>query len=114
MAWLKAIAVLGVVLALVLVGVILAVDNHTPIALRFLNQETPHLAVFWLLYAAFLSGTLVGFALCSFGFVRGKLGERRLKRTLADRGRELAQLRNRPKNASEAPPHEEQRAAASV
>lgn len=59
--------------ALILLGVVLGIDNHTPITLRFLNKESPQLALFWWLYAAFLIGALVGCTLCSLGFVRGKL-----------------------------------------
>ena len=70
---------------------VLGIDNHTPVALRFLNKESAELAVFWWLYAAFLSGALVGFALCSLGFVRGKLHQRRLASALARRERELAE-----------------------
>ena len=87
--------VIGATVVLILLGVVLGIDNHTPITLRFLNKESPELAVFWWLYTAFLLGALVGFALCSLGFVRGKLNERRLKGTLAQRDRELAELRDR-------------------
>lgn len=94
MTWLKRIAIAGVLLALTLLGALLAVDNDEAVALRFLGWESPQLAVFWWLYVAFLGGALVGFALCAIGFVRGKLGERRLKRTLAERDRELERLRS--------------------
>ena len=90
----RAFVVAVAAVVLILLGVVLGIDNHTPVTLRFLNKESAELAVFWWLYAAFLLGTLVGFALCSFGFVRGKLNERRLKGTLARRDRELAELRD--------------------
>lgn len=94
MTWLKRIAVACALLAVALLGALLAVDNHGLVALRFLGWESAQLAVFWWLYVAFLGGALVGFALCAFGFVRGKLGERRLKRALAERDRELERLRS--------------------
>lgn len=90
MIWLKAFAVVGLASGLVLLGLVLALDNHAMISLRLLNLETPQLAVFWWLYAAFLAGALVGLALCSFALVRRKLGERQLKRALAECQRELA------------------------
>lgn len=91
-AMLVALAIVGLT-ALVLLGVVLGIDNHAPVALRFLTAQTPALAVFWWLYAAFLVGAVVGFALCSLGFVRGKLHERQLKSALAQRDREIARLR---------------------
>lgn len=94
MTWLKTIAGASLLLALVLLGVLLAVDNHGPVSLRFLGWASPQLAVFWWLYVAFLGGALVGFALCAFGFMRGKLAERQLKRTIAERDRELERLKH--------------------
>ena len=94
MARAKALAAIVTLVVLILCGMVLGIDNHTPVALRFLNKESAELAVFWWLYAAFLSGALVGFALCSLGFVRGKLHERRLRSTLAHRERELAEARS--------------------
>ena len=93
MASTKAVLIVVALAAMTLLGVALGIDNHTPIALRFLTKETPQLAVFWWLYMAFLLGTLLGFALCSLGFVRGKLHERRLKSDLARRDKEIARLR---------------------
>ena len=89
----KALAAIVTLIVLILFGLVLGIDNHTPVTLRFLNKESPELAVFWWLYAAFLLGALVGFALCSLGFVRGKLQERRLQKTLARRERELTEAR---------------------
>ena len=74
-------------------GLLLGVDNHTPVALRLLNLATPPLPLFWWLYAAFVGGALGGFALCAAGFARGKLEQRRLQRALAAREQELAGLR---------------------
>ncbi len=102
MRWLKALAVVGLLAALVLLGLVLAVDNHAMISLRLLNLETPQLAVFWWLYAAFLGGALVGLALCSFALARRKLGERQLKRTLAEREREIARLKGATPRGAEA------------
>ena len=94
MARIRSLLVIVAVVVLLLLGVVLGVDNHTPVKLRFLNKESLELAVFWWLYTAFLIGALVGFALCSLGFVRGKLHERRLKSALARRDRELTTLRD--------------------
>ena len=100
MARAKAFAAVVALVVLILFGMVLAIDNHTPVTLRFLNKESPELAVFWWLYAAFLFGALVGFALCSLGFVRGKLQERRLESSLARRERELAEARGGEAGAS--------------
>lgn len=101
MRWLKALAVIGLVSALALLGLVLALDNHAMISLRLLNLETPQLAVFWWLYAAFLGGALAGLALCSFALARRKLGERQLKRTIAEREREIARLKDAPRREVE-------------
>ena len=100
MTWLKAVLLAISLLALVLLGLLLGVDNHTPVALRFLNKETPALAVFWWLYAAFLGGVAAGFAICFGGLLRARLGERRLKRQLADRERQLNTLRGEGRAAA--------------
>ena len=94
MIWLKAVAVVGLLSALVLLGLVLALDNHSLVSLRLLNLQTPQLAVFWWLYAAFLAGALVALALCSFALVRRRLGERQARRALADCQRELAEIEN--------------------
>ncbi len=88
----KAILLAVILVALALVGALLWLDNHTPVRLRFLNLESPELAVFWWLLVAFLGGVGVGFGLFSLGFVRGRLNERRLKRSLLERDRELDRL----------------------
>lgn len=72
-------------LGVVALGLLVGVDNHIAVALRFLDLETPALPVFWWLYAAFASGALVGCALCGTALGRAKLRERRLRRTLAAR-----------------------------
>ena len=75
-------------------GAVLYVDNHQPVALQLLDSRSPALPVFVWLYVAFAAGALAGFVLCFFGFVRGKLTQRRLQRTLADQDRELNRLRD--------------------
>lgn len=102
MTWLKATLFAILLLALVLVGLLLGIDNHSEVSLRFLNKESPSLPVFWWLYAAFLGGVIAGAALCGTGLLRGKIHERRLKRRLAERERQLATLRgeeNAPPNS---------------
>ena len=91
---LKGLCIVAVGLAVLILGGVLFVDNHTPIALRLLERESPELPVFIWLYAAFAAGATVGFAVCFFGFVRGKLEQRRLQRALRDQGRELNRLRD--------------------
>ena len=91
---LKGLCIVAVVLAVVILGGVLYVDNHTPVALRLLDRESAELPVFIWLYAAFATGAAVGFALCFVGFVRGKLEQRRLQRTLRDQDRELNRLRD--------------------
>ena len=91
---LKGLAIAAVGLAVVILGGVLYVDNHSPVALRLLDRESPALPVFVWLYAAFATGAVAGFALCFFGFVRGKLEQRRLQRALRDQGRELDRLRD--------------------
>lgn len=81
MKWLKSALIAVVLLALVLIGLLLGVDNNTPIALRFLNKESPELPVLWWLFGAFLAGTLVGLLISALGRLRGKLGERRPERS---------------------------------
>ena len=93
MTWIKATLLGALLLVLVLVGLLLGIDNHTQVSLRFLNKESPSLAVFWWLYTAFLSGVVAGLALCFAGLLRAKIKERRLKRGLAERDRQLAALR---------------------
>lgn len=98
---LKGLCIVAVGLAVVILGGVLYVDNHTPIALRLLDRESPTLPVFIWLYAAFATGATVGFALCFFGFVRGKLEQRRLQRALRDQGLELDRLRDGADNAQQ-------------
>ncbi len=91
---LKGLCIVAVGLVVVILGGVLYVDNHSPVALRLLDRESPALPVFVWLYAAFATGAVAGFALCFFGFVRGKLEQRRLQRALRDQGRELDRLRD--------------------
>ena len=98
---LKALSIVAAALIVMVVGALLYVDNHTPITLRLLGTQSLPLPVFLWLYAAFVIGTVTGFALCFFGFVRGKLELRRLQRALRDQERELNHLRDSsaPSNA---------------
>lgn len=72
MRWLKSALIVLVLLALVLIGLLLGVDNNTPIALRFLNKESAELPVLWWLFGTFLAGTLTGLLLGALGRMRGK------------------------------------------
>ena len=49
---LKAVCIVAVLLVVVVVGAILYVDNHAPVALQLLDRETPTLPVVVWLYAA--------------------------------------------------------------
>lgn len=99
---LKGLCIVAAGLAVVVLGGVLYVDNHTPIALRLLDRESAALPVFIWLYVAFATGATVGFALCFFGFVRGKLEQRRLQRALREQGRELNRLRDGADTAQQA------------
>ena len=97
---LKAVCIVAALVVVVILGAVLYVDNHTPIALQLLDRQSPALPVVVWLYAAFSAGTVVGFALCLFGFVRGKIAQRRLQRTVRDQSRELNQLRDTTTSAA--------------
>lgn len=81
MKWLKSALIAVVLLALLLIGLLLGVDNNTPIALRFLNKESPELPVLWWLFGTFLAGALVGLLIGALGRLRGKLSERHRERS---------------------------------
>lgn len=80
------------VLAVTTVGVILGIDNQTPLSVRFLNLEGPQWPAFWWLGAAFATGLLLGVALCAASLVRGRLNRRMLRRSLRQREVELDRL----------------------
>ena len=92
MGWAKNALLLVGLLVVIVVGLLLGIDNHTPLRLRLLDMQSVELAVFWWLYAAFASGLALGVAACFSSALRGKLNERRLKRALAQCERELARL----------------------
>ncbi len=89
MRWVRNLTAVGVLILVVVIGVIGQTDNADPLVLRFLAYETPPLGTFWWLLLAFITGTATGFGICFFGFVRGKMAERRLKRTVDEQRREL-------------------------
>ena len=83
-------------LAVVAAGVILGIDNQTPLTVRFLNREGPEWPAFWWLCAAFGAGLLLGVALCAASLVRGRLNQRLLRRSLRQREDEVARLGDFP------------------
>ena len=93
MRWIKNVAAIALLVIVVMVGVIGQTDNADPLALRFLDYETPAVGTFWWLLVSFVLGAGAGFGICFFGFVRGKLTERRLKRSLDEQRRELEAVR---------------------
>lgn len=93
MAWVKRVCALAAFGVVGFVGFLLMLDNATPVALRLLDRETEPLAVYWWLYAAFACGFVLGVALCMFAYVRGRLGERRLRKIVHQREAELARFR---------------------
>lgn len=96
MAWLKRVCFAAAFLVVVFIGFLLFVDNKTLVALRLLHRETDPVPVFWWLYAAFAFGLFLGVALCWSAYLRGRFGERRLRKTLREREEELARLRSAP------------------
>lgn len=102
MAWLKRVGVAAVFGAVVFIGFLLHLDNATPVPLRLLGSETEPAPVYWWLYAAFASGLVFGALLCSFAHVRGKLAERRLRKTLGQREAELSRLRDASRGTDDA------------
>lgn len=87
--WLRNLSLTVVLVAVVGGGTILAVDNQTPMTVRFLNQEGPKWPVFWWLYLAFAGGVLLGLALCTASLVRGRWNQRSLRRSLRQQERKL-------------------------
>lgn len=90
MTLLKRLVLIIALVLLVIVGILLQIDNADLITLKLLGRESAALSVFWWQLIAFTSGLLVGFALCFWGFVRGKHRQRKLERSLMARERELA------------------------
>lgn len=95
MAWtkLKRLCVAAAFLVVAFLGILLFVDNATPVPLRVLHYHTAPQPLFWWLYAAFAFGVLVGLAFCLGSHLRGRLGARRLRRVIREREEELARLR---------------------
>ena len=84
-----------VLLAVVAAGVILGIDNQTPVTMRFLNRESPEWPVFWWLCATFAGGVFLGVTLCAASLVRGRMNQRLLRRSLRQREAELDRLSTR-------------------
>ena len=89
---LRNLVLIAMLLVIVLAGVLLGIDNQTPMTLKFLDRETPEWPLFWWLCAAFGLGALVGLGLCSAGLLRGRVKQRRLRRTLRQREAEIDRL----------------------
>jgi uncharacterized membrane protein YciS (DUF1049 family) len=67
--------------------------NQVPIALQFLNWQTPELSVFWWLLAAFLLGLLLGVFGITVLTMRLSLRNRKLTRQLSGTEQELHKVR---------------------
>ena len=68
--------------------------NQEPVALRFLNWETPEWSVFWWLLAAFGAGLLLGLLGITVLTTRLSLRNRRLSKQLGNAEQELRKVRN--------------------
>jgi uncharacterized integral membrane protein len=84
---------LWAVIAIVLFFFALLAVNQGPVALRFLNWQTPELSVFWWLLAAFLLGVLSATLAYSMTTVRLRMRQRALTKQLDDSRREVQKLR---------------------
>ena len=84
---------LAALVVVVAAGVILGIDNQTPVTVRFLNKEAEW-PVFWWLCAAFGCGVLLGLALSVASLVRSRFNQRSLRRSLRQRENELDRLRD--------------------
>ena len=74
---------LVVLAGIAFLGFLLGLDNGQTVALRFLNQQSQPLPIFWWLYAAFGLGLLVGFGLATFNYLSSRLAARRAAKTAA-------------------------------
>jgi len=94
-----------VLVAVVLVGLLIGIDNQAPTALRLLDLQSPAWPLSWWLALAFAVGALAGLGACLASLTRGKFRLRRLNRTLAQREREIDRLQtlNSPSAAPKAP-----------
>jgi uncharacterized integral membrane protein len=84
---------LWAVIAVVLFFFALLAVNQGPVALRFLDWQTPELSVFWWLLAAFLLGVVIASLACSVTTVRLRMRQRALAKQLDESRRELQKLR---------------------
>ncbi len=81
-------------LAIVVFFLAVLAVNQEPVALKFLNWQTPSLSVFWWLLAAFLLGLLLGLLAVAALTARLSLKNRKLARQLAHAEQELHKVRN--------------------
>ena len=68
--------------------------NQDPVALHFLNWQTPMLSVFWWLLGAFGGGLLLGLLGITVVNARQRLKNRSLAKRLAEAESELHRVRN--------------------
>ena len=92
MSWLRR-ALFGLLALLLFLFARLAV-NQDPVALRFLNWQTPAFSVFWWLLIAFVLGLAVAFLGGVFFSTRLGLRNRRLAKRLSDVEQELDKARS--------------------
>lgn len=83
----------AVLLTVVAAGIILGIDNQTPLTVRFLNTGAEWPA-FWWLAAAFACGVLLALSLCAASLARNRFNQRSLRRALRRRQLELDRLRD--------------------
>lgn len=79
---LRRIVVVLVLIVVVAAGALLAIDNQTPVSLRFLDQASRPWPVSWWLALAFGSGVIIGVAACLGSLARARWRIRRLQRSL--------------------------------
>lgn len=79
---LRRIAVVLLLIVVIVAGALLAIDNQTPVSLRFLHYVSRPWPVSWWLALAFGSGVIIGLAACLGSLARARWRIRRLQRTL--------------------------------
>jgi uncharacterized membrane protein YciS (DUF1049 family) len=82
------------VLAIILFFLAALAVNQEPVALHFLNWQTPRWSVFWWLLAAFGLGLLLGLCGITVLTTRLSLKNRKLSRQLGHAEQELHKVRN--------------------
>ena len=82
------------VLAIILFFLAALAVNQEPVALHFLNWQTPEWSVFWWLLAAFLLGLLLGLFGITVFMTRLRLHNRKLSKQLGNAEQELHKVRN--------------------